>query len=260
MQTSKLKSISAIIFLIVLLFAKDITTVRAYGAVYKPTVLEYRAEFVEIIPEPVAVEQMAPPKKYTYVPQENHDLEIFVLPPMLLGQQMGAILRWRTLANNAANNHPNVNAMIILGIMAQETQGKPSMECNGFDFRRGTCAAGLMGIMPGKCGLSIDQIRESVNNVNCGAIIFNQIYEQAIEKGFRPGMDAVRATLGAYNCGWKSLFLNKCYKFGGFAYADKIMFYWIPLLINHVGDLEYENPKVVICINSCDDRLDRLRR
>lgn len=55
------------------------------------------------------------------------------------------------------------------------------------------------------------------------------IMQQAYEKGYR-GRDALRASLGAYNCGWKSLEADRCFGFGGYAYADQVLNYWYHLL------------------------------
>ena len=39
----------------------------------------------------------------------------------------------------------------------------------------------------------------------------------------------IRFALGAYNCGFVGLFRNRCGRWGGLAYADKILDYWLPV-------------------------------
>jgi len=38
----------------------------------------------------------------------------------------------------------------------------------------------------------------------------------------------VHRGLAAYNCGWDSLNAGKCLSFGGPAYADKVLEFWLP--------------------------------
>lgn len=136
---------------------------------------------------------------------------------------------WKPIVDTIleTGDYPNVDYMLILGMIAQETGGYNDAECNDFDTERGTCAVGLMAVSPAQCGFTEEQLKNPAINIGCGIYIINIVYDQAIEHGFRPGREATRAALAAYNCSWPSVLANKCFSFGGFTYSDKIFNYWI---------------------------------
>ncbi|KKN33278.1 hypothetical protein LCGC14_0805280 [marine sediment metagenome] len=175
-------------------------------------------------------------KQYRYTPPEDKNVITFVNPPRILAWQMGRIVRWKYIVDDvlARNDYPYATDIIVLGIIAQESQGDNYAECNDFDTKRGTCAIGLMALTPGNCGLTAEQLKNPAKNIECGTRIINQIIEQAIEKGFQPGRDATRAAMAAYNCSWASLLADRCYSFGGWTYSDKVD-YWTRLLQDYLG-------------------------
>ena len=180
----------------------------------------------------------SPTQQFNFLPPEDKDPIAFVNPPKIWKWQMGRIASWLPTIETVLerNDFPHASPMLILGIIAQETQGDPNAECNGFDSARGTCAVGVMGIMPGTCGLTAAQLKDPYKNIECGSRVINQVIEQAIEKGYRPGHDAIRAALAAYNCSWESFEANRCFDFGGLTYADKINWYWLIHLTNYLNE------------------------
>ncbi len=224
------------------LFSLANETTIVYGAIYSPAARTFGAKAIDDTPKlsiinvPQAENQeiVEIANLYSYVPEENLYSDEWVNPPRLLRWQMKRIVSWNGIIDTVLDKYPHATNMLVLGIIAQETQGIANLECNDFDTRRDTCAVGVMGILPGRCGLSASQLENPTKNIDCGTRMINQIYEQALDKGFEPGRDAIRASLGAYNCGWKSLLTNNCYSFGGFAYADKVLNYWTPLIENYL--------------------------
>jgi hypothetical protein len=149
---------------------------------------------------------------------------------------------WKPIIDNILDGekYPYVSNLMVMGVIAQETGGDPNAKCNDFDTSRGTCAVGVMAIAPVPWIGTKAQLMNPTYNIEAGISILNTVYEQALGHGFRPGREATRATLAAYNCSWESLLADRCYSFGGWAYADKVLNYWTPLLINY---LQGEQPK-----------------
>lgn len=181
-----------------------------------------------------------PPIYYREVRPINKNPIQWINPPALLALQMDTILRWGFTVDNVIKDfdYPPEYRMLMLGIIAQETQGYRNAECNAFDVERGTCAIGLMAIMSGTCGFTEERLKVPYYNIQCGARKINTILAQSLDHGFRPGLDATRAALGAWNCGWDSLLADNCFYFGGWAFADKVTQYWIPLLLERMEELK----------------------
>ncbi len=137
-----------------------------------------------------------------------------------------------------SGDYPNVTAILMLGIIAQETGGDASVVGCDFNGLGAACGVGVMAIAPQPWTGTISQLMNPTYNIGVGISMFNTIYDQALEHGFRPGRDATRAALGAYNCSWKSLLADRCYSFGGFTYADKVLNYWLPLLEIYLEEQE----------------------
>ena len=148
------------------------------------------------------------------------------------------VVRWKPIIDAvlATGDYPNADAMIIMGIIAQETGGDPNVEGCDFNNLGDACGVGVMAIAPQSWTGTKAQLMNPTYNIGVGISMYNTIYNQALEHGYRPGREATRAALAAYNCGWKSVLADKCYSFGGFTYSDKVMNYWIPLLQIYLGD------------------------
>ena len=177
--------------------------------------------------------------QYRSVPPEDLNPISWTNPPRLLYWQMRRITQWDYYIHAALDRndyHAEINAMLIRGMIAQESQGDNNAVCNDFDTARGTCAVGLMALTPGHCGLTESQLRQPAKNIDCGARIINQVYEQALEHGFRPGREATSAALASFNCGWPSLLADRCFSFGGWNYAWKGLNYWQPLLEKYLEE------------------------
>lgn len=176
--------------------------------------------------------------EFRVVPPEDKNPISFVNPPEILKWQMWRIARWKPIIDAILedNDYQYATDILVLGIIAQETQGDPDAICNAFDTERGNCAVGVMGITIGHCGLSESQLKNTRLNIECGTRIINLVYEQALEHGFRPGREATAAALAAFNCGWQSLLADKCFSFGGWMYSWKVLNYWVPLLENYLEE------------------------
>lgn len=186
-------------------------------------------------PEPVVLTASIREREYLSLPEEDLNPIEWVNPPRIWARQMGRIAQWKPIVDAVLeDNDYQVDYMTILGIIAQESQGDNDAECNEFDTQRNQCAVGLMALAPGNCGLTASQLKNPAMNIDCGTRIINEVYGQAIEHGFRPGYEATRAALAAYNCSWESLLANRCYFFGGWTYADKINNYWLLHLTNYL--------------------------
>ena len=177
--------------------------------------------------------------KYREVPPEDKNPIDWVNPPLLLNWQMDNILRWGNLIDIVIYeyDYPPEYYMLVLGIIAQETQGDPKAAC--LQWRDEVCGVGVMAVTPAGWTNTGQALQNQRVNISVGTWIFDVAMRRAIEDfNFRPGREATRAALAAYNCGWDSLIENRCADFGGWTYADKVLNYWIPLLEERIGELE----------------------
>ncbi|KKL92689.1 hypothetical protein LCGC14_1882150 [marine sediment metagenome] len=215
------------VFAVVLMGGKPSKTVHA---AYYPiiAVAKVKAEPISVQLPIIAVAKQ-PAIEYRAVPEEIYFPDKWTDPWQTKER---VTFSWKPIIDDilAGGEYPNVDYMLILGMIAQESGGYLDAQCNDFDTERGTCAVGLMAVSPAQCGFTEEQLKDPVRNVNCGIRIINTVYNQAIEHGFEPGREATRAALAAYNCSWPSVLANRCFSFGGFAYADIIGNYWFPLL------------------------------
>lgn len=176
------------------------------------------------------------PNQYREVPPEDKNPIQFVNPPALLAFQLDNILRWGVIIEATIIDHdyPDEYYMLALGIIAQETQGV-NMECQ--QWRDEICGVGLMAITPSSWTNTEAKLKNPRINIAIGLWMFDSALKRAVDDfNFRPGREATRAALAAYNCGWASLLADRCAWFGGWAFADKILNYWIPLLETRLGE------------------------
>lgn len=177
--------------------------------------------------------------QYREVPPEDKSPIDWVNPPLLLNWQMDNILRWGTLIDIVIYeyNYPPEYQMLVLGIIAQESQGDENIVC--MPWRDEICGIGLMGVTPAAWTNTAAALENPRINISVGTWIFDVAMRRAIRDfNFKPGREATRAALAAYNCGWVSLLDERCASFGGWTYADKVLNYWIPLLEERIGELK----------------------
>ncbi len=199
------------------------------------------SEVIAILRPPKTINAMFVPlaiaaeKDYRAVPPEDLN-PIEWVDPYQNKERMTTY--WLPIINQVleSGDYPNVDALLIMGMIAQESGGDPNPTCNDFDVKRGTCAVGLMAVSPEQCGVTSSQLLSPTVNITCGIRIINIVYGQALEHGFRPGKDATRAALAAFNCSWSSLLENRCFSFGGWMYSSKILNYWVPLLEKYIEE------------------------
>lgn len=147
--------------------------------------------------------------------------------------QLSQVVKWREAVEFFMEDDHTYDPIIILGIIGQESGGDPSLVCD-FANMGMMCGVGLMQIVPREWTPLPHQLFHPFVNIRYGERMVHQILNDAVQMyGFESGYDALRAGLGAYNCGWVSLLAERCYDFGGYTYADNILNYWIPVLTQY---------------------------
>lgn len=99
--------------------------------------------------------------------------------------------------------------------MAQESQGNPNAEA---DDAWGS--TGLMQVGPRPWIGTREQLRNPSYNVYKGMDLLADTLRQS---------EDIRHALAGYNCGLKRLAEGLCGRYGGWAYADKVLDYWLPV-------------------------------
>lgn len=107
---------------------------------------------------------------------------------------------------------------LVLAVMAQESACYPY---------EGGASVGLMQVTPAKWTTTRERLLEPSVNVYWGMYI---LYLTLNDDVNNPDHDTRRA-LAAYNCGWESLDAGKCFDFGGYAYADRVLDFWLPYVL-----------------------------
>lgn len=169
------------------------------------------------------------------------DPGFFVMPASILDWQASYISRWDTTINFYLPNRPELDLFLVLSVIGQESQGDEKLIAYNPDFINNPApGVGLMMITPQTWIGDTPWLLSPSNNIFIGSSMLNSTIRDAREiHNFAPGLDSVRAGLAAYNCGWTSFLADKCYWFGGWAYADKVLLYWYPLLLGrYEGEFE----------------------
>ena len=204
---------------------------------YPRTVIVEEDVVVDVVTvEDIVSETVSPPfiarafvavaneREYLPVPEENLNPIDYVIPDFIWSWQSRQILQWKPLIEENTSLDP----ILILALIAQESRGDASLDSYFNDIQDGV---GLMQIVPRAWLGTKSQLLNPGYNIATGTSMLESIIEQALEKGYKPGREALRYALAAYNCGFKSLDAGKCYSFGGWRYADLILNYWYPLLL-----------------------------
>jgi len=101
-------------------------------------------------------------------------------------------------------------------VIAQESQGFPHVS----DVT-GSHAIGLMQIIPRSWTGTRTQLQDPGFNLYVGMRMLSGTLQQTDGD--------LRRSLGAYNCGFVGLDAGLCGRYGGYAYADRIIGYWVPV-------------------------------
>lgn len=125
-------------------------------------------------------------------------------------------IRWLPLIERWEPDFSDLEPALVLAIIAQESQGFPDAE--GSD---GAGSIGLMQIIARSWTGTRKQLLNPAYNIFVGMRMLTATIEKT-------GGD-VRTAVAAYNCGFVSLEAGRCYKFGGYTYADRVLEYWVPI-------------------------------
>lgn len=125
-------------------------------------------------------------------------------------------LRYRPLLDRW-NPDFNLDPALVFAVMAQESA------CYE-DPPGGGASVGLMQVTPASWTTTAERLRLPAVNIYWGMRI---LWLTLNDEENNPEGD-VRTALAAYNCGWVSLKAGKCFDFGGYAYADRVLDFWLP--------------------------------
>lgn len=109
---------------------------------------------------------------------------------------------------------------LIFAVMAQES----ACYENASDESGSADSVGLMQVIPAGWTTTHDRLSDPAINIYWGMRILWLTLNDDVNN---PEHDLRRA-LAAYNCGWESLDAGKCYEFGGYTYADRVIDFWLP--------------------------------
>ena len=123
--------------------------------------------------------------------------------------------RWKPLVSRWHSAFPGLSTELVLAVIAQESQGFP-------DAISGDTAqsVGLMQVTPRPWTATTEQLLEPALNVYLGMWI--------LDSAIKNSDGDVRRGLAGYNCGFVSLDAGLCHPRGGWAYADRVLNYWLP--------------------------------
>lgn len=85
-------------------------------------------------------------------------------------------------------------------------------------------SVGLMQVTPASWTTTRERLLDPATNIYWGMRI---LWLTLHDEENNPTGD-MRVALAAYNCGWDSLQAGKCLSFGGYAYADIVLDFWLP--------------------------------
>lgn len=130
------------------------------------------------------------------------------------------VKRWRPLIKRWQPDMPwlrgEQGVALVMAVIAQESQGFPDAIAGD-----GAASVGLMQVTPRSWTGTTEKLLQPAWNLYMGMRILNGAIDVA-------GGD-VRKGVAAFNCGFESLEAGRCYSFGGYAYADRVLGYWRPV-------------------------------
>lgn len=106
----------------------------------------------------------------------------------------------------------DLDPALVLSVIATESQGFPDIVS-----KDGWGSVGLMQVIPRSWTGTEEWLKNPWNNLNAGMHMLDaSIKEHGLRKG-----------LAAYNCSLSSIEADKCAPYGGYAFADKVLSYYI---------------------------------
>ena len=124
------------------------------------------------------------------------------------------VRRWEPLVERWRPDFPDVPTEIVLAIIAQESQGFPYL---GPDEHG---SVGLMQVTSRSWTATVEELKQPALNIYLGMWILNSALQQSDGD--------MRRALAGYNCGFEGLDAGHCGSSGGWAYADRVLNYWLP--------------------------------
>ena len=124
------------------------------------------------------------------------------------------VVRWLEMEMSPGDGFDHLtldDLPLILSIMAAESGCDPHTESYAG-------AIGLMGVIPRDW---LPDVRTNGLNVYTGMYILDRTLTKTDGD--------LRRALGAYNCGFVKLDANECGSRGGYAYAEHVLHFWLPL-------------------------------
>jgi len=126
------------------------------------------------------------------------------------------VVNWLPLIHRWHEYFPALDPAWILALIAQESQGDPYAISD--DQWQST---GLMQVGPRPWLGTQEELLNPATNILTGMSMLNDTLNQTNGN--------LRFALAAYNCGFAGVEKNWCGTYGGYAYADRIIDYWLPI-------------------------------
>lgn len=121
------------------------------------------------------------------------------------------IEQWRLLIEQQARR-AELDPALVAAIVWAESGGNPSL---AILERDGLYSYGLMMVHGFDYRPGPDVLLDPSGNLWVGASLLRDIIDRA--------RGNVALALAAYNCGWAGVAQNKCGRYGGYAYAEKVL-------------------------------------
>jgi len=137
------------------------------------------------------------------------------------------VMRWTPLVLHFQAESSALDPAWILGLIAQESMGEPDVI--GSDR---VSPVGLMQIAPFAWRPSTRELLNPGTNIRWGMGILEELLNRRGD---------IRWALAAYNCGETGVAANRCGRFGGYAYADKILGLWVPIFRDELRNVAIGN-------------------
>jgi len=134
----------------------------------------------------------------------------------------------------APDTFPDLDPALVLAVMAQESACRESAT----DETGSGNSIGLMQVIPASWTTTEERLRDAGTNIYWGM----RILDLTTHDEKQNPEHSVRRALGAYNCGWESLNAGKCFDFGGYVYADKVLEFWMPVAKEHINAYASKEP------------------
>jgi soluble lytic murein transglycosylase-like protein len=167
---------------------------------------------------------------------------MLLLLPFLLGAStptptIERVYRWLPIVREEC---PDQDPLLILGIIAQESGGDPTAVR---EERNGRTSVGLMQIHTFDWRPSPSWLIIPRNNIRYGCSILGQILDK-IQYDFH--QNYTESALAIYNCGEVKVAQGTCGPYGGYYYADRILYYWVPEILSYHRDRLWERRMLLI--------------